>query len=98
MLRQRRWIERPTVGNHLLQFQKVFLPKFASPEFAERPHPKKREPHFLLEIRLEWRRDPDPPLLCFIHQLRNPGPLWKIKQLQKTVNAAPRWWVVRFNP
>src|SRR5438132_7242747 len=43
MLRQRRWVKQPRVGNNLLQLDEIFLAQFASPKFAKRLHPKKRK-------------------------------------------------------
>ena len=86
MLRQRCRIEWPRVGNYFLQFQEILLPQFASPELAEGTHPKKRKPHFLLEVRLERRRDPDRPISCRVHQFGNTGEIWKIEQLKKTID------------
>src|SRR6266536_5154934 len=59
VLRQRRWVQQPRVGDHFLQLDKIFVAQFASPKFSKRLKPKKREPHFLFEIWFDRRRNGD---------------------------------------
>src|SRR5882724_8481272 len=59
VLRQGGWIKQPRVGNDFLELDEIFLAQFASPKFAQWLKPKKREPHFLFEIRFDPRRNRD---------------------------------------
>src|SRR5262249_31123189 len=59
VLWQGRRIEQPRVGNHFLQLAEILLAQFASPKLAQRLHPKKCEPHFLLQVRLDRRSNGD---------------------------------------
>src|SRR5438552_10261649 len=74
----------------------MILPEFPSPEFAERSHPKKREPHFLLEIWLEWRGDPDHAISRRVHERGHTWKIGKIEQFEKAVNIPTGRWFVRF--
>src|ERR1051326_710778 len=73
VLRQRRWIKQPRVRNHFLQLNKIFLAQLASPKLAQWMHPKKREPHFLLEIWLDRRRDADVAFSVGSQRFLDPG-------------------------
>src|SRR5256714_10607605 len=96
VLRHGRWIERPAVGNDFLQFQKIFFAEFAPPEFPERLHPEKREPHLFLEERFDWRRDFQRTGPQSVEKRRDTRQIWEIKQLEETINVATRLWFVGF--
>src|SRR5438105_15894902 len=89
VLRQRRRIEQPGVGDYLLKLDEIFFAKLAPPEFSQRLHPKKCEPHFFLEIRFDRRRDCDAGFGICPQEIVDLGNIWQIEQLEETVNRAP---------
>ena len=88
VLRQRRGIEEPTVGNDLLKFQKIFLAQLAPPEFAQRLHPEKREPHFLFEVRFNRRRDFDFFFGNGAQSLVDVRNIWQIEKFEEAIDVA----------
>ena len=90
VLGQRRGIERPAIRNHLLQFQKIFLAHLPPPEFAERLHPEKREPHFLLEEWFDRRRDFHRAGPDSFQERGDAREIREVEELEEPVNVAAR--------
>ena len=89
VLRQRRRIEQPGVGDYLLKLDEIFFAKLAPPKFAQRLHPKKCEPHFFLEIRFDRRSDCDATFCISSQEIVDLRNVWQIEQLEETINCAP---------
>src|SRR5205807_9869983 len=96
VLRERRRIERPAVGNDLLQFQEIFFAQLALPEFAKRLHPEKREPHFLFEERLDRRGDFHGTIADGVEERGDAREIRQVEQLEEPVNVSSRFWLVGF--
>src|SRR5436190_3002588 len=87
VLRQRGWIKQPRVGNDVLELNEIFFAQFASPKFAQWLKPKKREPHFLLQIRFDRRRNRDASVRICAQRLFDVGNIWQIEQLKKPIHV-----------
>src|SRR5215469_14775875 len=96
MLGQRSWIQQPGVGNDFLQLGEIFFTEFASPKFAQRLKPEQREPHFLLEIGFDGRRDSDSAFCICTEHLFNAGNIWQIEQFKEPIRRAPILWLIIF--
>src|SRR5438045_3347349 len=57
VLRQRRGVEQPCIGNDLLKLHKILVAELTAPKLAQWLQPKKREPHLLLQIGFKRRRN-----------------------------------------
>src|SRR4028118_1218983 len=87
VLRQRRRIEDPCVGDVFLQLEKMAFTEFPAPEFAQWPHPEKSEPELLLEIGFDRRSDVNLAIGGGTEELLDAGKIRQVKQFKKAIDA-----------
>src|SRR5438477_12192045 len=92
MLRQRRWIEQPGIGDHLLELSKIFLAQLTPPKFMQRFQPEQCEPHFLLQIRFDRRRERDSTFGVCPEQI---GDLRNVRQIEELKEPIKRATILR---